>query len=173
MKIRAAVAFGFPMKIPVLDVKAHRQAHVGVGGQLFAGRAFVRRTAELKDRRIFPFDHFGAQFDFHRAAVAGAGDELPDRRRTGAEGGEAFEIQRREKTVGIDPGAEAFDKNVAVHRKIRIQIGAEDAIVFGIDAAQIHANARHAAATVGQQDEIRGRERGREQRGGCEKTNRG
>ncbi len=30
MKIRAAVAFGFGMKIPVFDVDADCQAHVGV-----------------------------------------------------------------------------------------------------------------------------------------------
>jgi len=54
MKIRAAIAFGFPMKIPVLDIKAHRQAHVGIGGQLFTGRAPGAGAAEMKHRRIFP-----------------------------------------------------------------------------------------------------------------------
>ena len=44
MKIRAAVALGFAVKIPVLDVHAHGQAHVGIGGQLFAVRAFFRRA---------------------------------------------------------------------------------------------------------------------------------
>ena len=38
MKIRAAIAFGFGMKIPVFDVDADGQAHVGVGGQLFSVR---------------------------------------------------------------------------------------------------------------------------------------
>ena len=156
MKIRAAVALGFPMEIPVLDVEAHRQAHVGVGGQLLAGRAPGRGAAEMKHRRVFSLDHFGAQFDFHRAAVAGAGDKIPDGRRPDFKRGEAFEIQRREKAVGIDPDAEAFDENVAVHRKVRIQIGAEHAIVFGIHAAQIHADARHAAEAVGQQNQVVG-----------------
>ena len=32
MIIRAAVAFGFRMKISVLNVEAHRQTHVGING---------------------------------------------------------------------------------------------------------------------------------------------
>ena len=40
MIIRTAIAFGFPMKIPVFDVKSHGQPHIGIGGQLFATRAF-------------------------------------------------------------------------------------------------------------------------------------
>ncbi len=156
MKIRAAGALGFPVEIPVLNVKAHCQAHVGASGQLLAGRALVRRAAELKDRRVFSLDHFGAQFDFHRAAVAGAGDKIPDGRRPDFKRGEAFEIQRREEAVSVHPDAEAFDENVAVHRKVRIQIGTENAVVFGIDAAQIHADARHAAEAVGEQNQAVG-----------------
>ncbi len=135
MMFCASVAFGFPMEVPVLDVKARRQADVGVGGQLFAGRAPGAGAAEMKQRRVFPLDHFGAQFDFHRAAVAGAGDKIPDGRRANFKRREVFEIQRREETVGIDPDAEALDENVPVHWKIRIQIGTQNAIVFGIHAA--------------------------------------
>jgi len=162
------------MEIPVLDVKAHRQAHVGVGGQLFASRAPGAGAAEMKQRRVLALDHFGAQFNFHRAAVAGAGDKIPDGGRADFKRREAFEIQRREKAVGVHPSAEALDENVAVHREIRIQIGAENAVVFGIHAAQIHANARHAAATVGQQDKIVGvRSVECGVRSGRQKTNRG
>ena len=116
MKIRAAVAFGLAVKIPVFDVHAHGQAHVGVGGQLFAARAFVRRAAELENGRVFALHHFGAQFDFHRAAVAGVGDKIPDGGRTGVERREIFEIERRKKAVGVHPDAEALHENVAIHR---------------------------------------------------------
>jgi hypothetical protein len=105
----------------------------------------------MKNRRVFAFDHFGAQFDFHRAAVAGIGDKMPDGGRAGFKRREIFEIQRREKAVGVDPDADAFDKTWRSTGKSRIQVRAEDAIVFGIHAAQIHAHARHAAAAVGQQ----------------------
>ena len=84
MKISAAVALGFPMEISIFDVEAHRQAHFGVGGKLLSVRVFFCRSAELEDDRVFAFDHFGAQFDFHRAAVAGAGDKIPDGGRSGS-----------------------------------------------------------------------------------------
>ena len=85
MIIRAAIAFGFGMKIPIFDVHAHGQSHVGVGGQLFAMRGFFGGSAEMKNRRVFAGDHFGAQFDLHRAAVAGVRDEIPDGGRAGLE----------------------------------------------------------------------------------------
>jgi hypothetical protein len=59
------------MKIPVFDVKSHGQPHIGIGGQLFATRTFGGRPAERKNRRVFAFNHFGAQFDFDRAPVPG------------------------------------------------------------------------------------------------------
>src|SRR5208282_6259284 len=110
-------------------------------------RALFRRAAELKYRRVFAFEHFGAQFDFDRAAISGVGDEPPERRRADVERSEVFEVERRKKTVGIDPGADAFDENMPVHRYVWIQIGAEHTVVFGIHAAQVHANPRHAATT--------------------------
>ena len=82
------------------------------------------------------------------------GDKLPGCRGPGVKRCEIFRVERRKKTVGVDPDADAFDKNPAIHRDARIQVRAEDAIVFGIHAAQIHAHARHAADAVGQQDEI-------------------
>ena len=118
MIIRAAVVFGFPMEIPVFDVEPHRQAHVGFGGQLFAAGMFVRRSAEMKNRRVFAFNHFRAQFDFNRPPVAGIGDKLPGRRRAGVERSEVFRIERRKKAVGVDPDADAFDENVPVHRHV-------------------------------------------------------
>ena len=154
MIIRAAVAFGFPVKIPVFDVQSHGQPHIGIGGQLFAARTFGGRTAEIKNRRVPAFDHFGAQFDFNRASIPGIGDKLPGGRRAGLKRSKIFCVKRRKKSVGVDPGADAFDKNMAVHRDARIQVRAEDAVVFGIHAAQIHADARHAADAVGQQDQV-------------------
>ena len=78
MEIRAAVAPGLAVKIPVFDVHAHGQAHVGAGGQLFSAREFFRRPAELEDGRVFACNHFRAQFNFHRAAVAGVRHKIPD-----------------------------------------------------------------------------------------------
>ena len=150
MKIRAAVAFGFPVKIPVFDVKSDGQPHIGIGGQLFALGMFFSRPAEIKNRRVFAFNHFGAQFDFDRAPVPGIGDKLPGGRRAGVKRSEIFRVERRKKSIGVDPDADAFDKNMAIHRDARIQVRAEDAVVFGIHAAQIHAHTRHAADAVGQ-----------------------
>ena len=150
MKIRAAVTFRFTVKISVLDVHAHRQAHVGISRQLLAARELFRRPVEGKDDGVFASKHFRAQFNFHRAAVASVRHKMPDGGRTGGEGGQIFEIQRRQKTVGIHPDAEAFHKNMAIHRHGWMQVCAERAIVFGSDAAEIHAKPRHAAAPVGQ-----------------------
>jgi hypothetical protein len=123
---------------------------------LFSAREFFRGAAEMKNGGVLAFDHFRAQLDFQRAPVAGVGDKPPDGGRAGLEGGQVFEVERREKAVGIDPGADAFRENMAVHRHGGIQICAERAVVFGIHAAQINAEPRHAAAAVGEQDEVRG-----------------
>ena len=104
----------------------------------------------MEDSGVFARDHFGGQPDFHRAAVAGVGDKIPDGGRTGIEGREIFEIERREKPVGVDPHAEALDKNMAVHGHGGIQIGAERTVVFGIDPAKVNAKPRHAANAVRQ-----------------------
>src|SRR5208282_6244762 len=64
-----------------------------------------------------------------------------------------FCVERRKKTVGAYPDTDAFDEDVAIHRYARMQICPEYAVVFGIDAAQIRANACHAADAVGQKDE--------------------
>jgi hypothetical protein len=109
-------------------------------------RAFFRRPAELKNvvcfrlrafRRAIRFPPCGRRRHWRQNCQTAGGPACKRR--------EIFEIERREKTVGVDPDAEAFDENVAVHRHVRIQIGAEHAIVFGIHAAQIHADPRHAA----------------------------
>ena len=78
------------------------------------------------------------------------GDKLPGGRWPGVKRSEIFRVQRRKKSIGVDPDADAFDKNPAIHRDARIQVRAEDTIVFGIHAAQIHAHSRHAADAVGQ-----------------------
>ena len=152
MKIRAVIAFCLAVKIPVFDVHAHSQAHIGVSGKLFADRKCFRRTAKVKDRRVLAHGHFRAQFNFHRAAVAGVRHKIPDSGRTGLKRHEVFEIQRREKTIGVHPDAEAFHENMAVHWHGGIEVCTERTIVFGIHAPQIHAQPRHAADAVGQQN---------------------
>ena len=94
MIICSAIAFGFPMKIPVFNVKTDGQPHVGIGGQLFAARAFGCRSGKMKHRGIFPFGHFGAQLDFDRPPVAGMGDKLPDGGRPGGKRREIFRVER-------------------------------------------------------------------------------
>ena len=81
---------------------------------------------------------------------------MPDGGRTGLERREIFEIERRKKAVGVHPDADAFDKNVAVHRHGWTQVCAEDTVVFGIHAAKVNAQPRHAAEAVGQQNKVRG-----------------
>ena len=54
MKVRAAVALGLAVKIPVLDVHAHGDPHVGPGGQLLAERQFFRRPAKWKTVVFLP-----------------------------------------------------------------------------------------------------------------------
>ena len=71
---------------------------------------FFRRTTELKNGRVFAFDHFRAQFNFDGAAIAGIGHELPGRRRADVKRSEILQVQRRKKTVGIDRGADVFTK---------------------------------------------------------------
>src|SRR5438445_7464365 len=57
MVLRAAVAPGFRMEISVFYVKADYQSHFGVGGKLFARSSGRGRSAEMKHRRIAPFQH--------------------------------------------------------------------------------------------------------------------
>ena len=152
MKIRTAVALGLAVKIPVFDVHAHGQAHVGIRRKLFAECPVFRRPTEMKNRRVLSHGHFRAQLDFHRAAVAGVRHKIPDSGRTGLKRHEVFEIQRREKTIGVHPDAEAFHENMAVHWHGGIEVCTERTIVFGIHAPQIHAQPRHAADAVGQQN---------------------
>ena len=71
MMLGAAVAPRFPVKIPVFDIHAHREAHVGIGRQLFAGGPGGRRPAELKNGCVAPGNHVRAHFNLDRAAVAG------------------------------------------------------------------------------------------------------
>ena len=54
----------------------------------------------MEDDGVLVCNHFGAQFDFHCAPVAGVGDEMPDHRRTGFKGSEILEVERREKAIG-------------------------------------------------------------------------
>ncbi len=73
-------------------------------------------------------------------------------------GGPGSNEARFRKSSGVmKPSAftqtRALGENVAVHRHARIQIRAEHAIVFGIDRAEIHAQPRHAADAVGQQNQ--------------------
>ena len=107
---RAAIPFRFPMKIPVFDVKPHGQSHVSAWRKLFAVRPAGGRPAEVKNRRVFPLEHFGAQFDFDGAAITRVGDKLPDRLWTGVERHKILRVERREETVGIGPDTHPFTK---------------------------------------------------------------
>jgi len=46
VKIRAAVALSLAVKAPVFNVRAHGQAHIGIGGELLPLCELFRRTAE-------------------------------------------------------------------------------------------------------------------------------
>ena len=154
MSLRTLIASRFPVKIPVFDIHAHREAHVGIGRQLFAGGPGGRRPAELKNGCVAPGNHVRAHFNLDRAAVAGVGDELPHRWRSGGDRSEVVEVEGRNEAVGIDPDPDALGENVAVHRQSGMQIRAQHAIVFGLHAPQIRADPRHAADAVGEQDPI-------------------
>jgi hypothetical protein len=156
MMLRPAIAPGFPVKIPVFDVTTDRQAHVGIGRQLLAGGPLGGRPAEMENRRVRAGQHPGAQFNFNRPPVTSIGDELPDGGRAGVKRREVFCVKRRKETIGIHPNANAFDKDMPVHRHGRMQVRTEHAVIFGLYAAQIHAHPRHAADAVGQQDQIVG-----------------
>ena len=69
-----AVAPGFAVKIPVFNIHAHGQTHVGIQWQWFARRVADRRTAETEQGRIAPREHLGLHFNLHHPAVARAGD---------------------------------------------------------------------------------------------------
>ena len=85
---------------------------------------------------------------------------MPDGGRADFKGVKIFQVQWRKKSIGIDPDAQALDEDMAVHGKIRVKVCAQHAIILGIDAAEVHADARHATDAVGQQ----------EQRGGWRKA---
>jgi len=63
-------------------------------------------------------------------------------------------MERGEEAIGIDPGADALDEHMAVDGHGGIQVGPEDAVVFGTDVAEVHAEAGHAADVVGEEDEV-------------------
>ena len=115
MIIRSAVALGFGMKTSIFDIDPHGQSHVGVFRQLFARRAGRGRAAKLEQRRVLPFHHLRAQFDFHRVPVACVRHKFPNRRRC-LERREVLKIQRCDEAIGIHPHANSFRKNVAIHR---------------------------------------------------------
>ena len=67
-----------------MSTRTVRRTSASAGNCLPRAR-FSVGPAELKDGRVFACDHFGAQFDFHRAAVAGVGHKIPDGGRAGVE----------------------------------------------------------------------------------------
>ena len=80
---------------------------------------------------VFQFSSMSAaKLDFHRPAVARIRHEVPYRGRAGLERGQILQIERGDKAVGVNPDPDAFDKNMAVHGKIRVEIGAEGAVIF-------------------------------------------
>ncbi len=115
----------------------------------------------MEHRGVAPFEHVCGESDFHRAPAARIGDEAPNRRRTGSERSEIPQVQRRDKTVRVDPNPRPLGKDVAIHRHARMQIGGEQAIVFRFDRAEINTNAGHAPDAIGEQDERLFKRRGR------------
>ena len=80
---------------------------------------------------------------------------MPTRGRSRLERGQVVRVQRRNKPVCIRPDTDAFGENVPVHRHARIEVRAEQTIVFRGDATEIDAHPRHAADAVGQQNQVR------------------
>ncbi len=123
MIFRAAIAFGFGMEIPVFDVDAHGQSDIGIGRQLFVeaahvlslGRAVIALT-------IAALDCFRAHFNLDGVPVTRISHEAPDSRRSGIKRSKVLKIERRDKTVGIHPGANALGKNMSVHRQRGMKI---------------------------------------------------
>lgn len=112
-------------------------------------RQLLGRAAETEGRGVFILKHCGVDFDFNRAAIAGVGLEFPCRGRARLERGQVLKIERGEKSVRVHPDADPLDENMAINRKIRIQIGAKRAVVFGFHAAQIHPQSGHSPPTIG------------------------
>ena len=132
-----------------------------------------RGPLELESGGVPVFEHVGRHSDFNPAAIPGERNKGPDGRWPGVEPSQVLIIQRRNKPVGIDPDPDAFDEDVAVDRQRRMQVGAEHAVVLGINPAQVHAQPGHGAAAVGQQDQIRRQDRERRGSGGSYRCIRG
>src|SRR6266567_3762444 len=109
MVLGAAVAAGFPMEVAVLNVHPQGQAHVGFGGELFADGLLGGRPTELENGRVAALQHVSGHSDFHRAAIAGIGNEIPNRWGTWLKGSQTREIKRRDEPVGVDPNPETLD----------------------------------------------------------------
>src|SRR5260221_1380821 len=130
MVIRAAVAFGLSMKIPVLNIQSHRQPHLATVRKWFVFQLIDGRAVEMKHRGIASRQHAGSDLNFHRASVTGAGDKIPDRRWPRLKRCQIPEIERRKKAVGIHPYPRALRKNMTVHRQAWMKVCPEQAVVF-------------------------------------------
>jgi len=138
------------MEIPILDIHAYRQADVRLGGKIFSERDRALRTVKAQDRGVLTGNHFGGHFDFHGAAIARTGEEVPARRWPGVESGQVPGIEWGDKPIGHNPKPRALGEDVAIHRQMFIEIRAQQAIVFRSHVPEIDGQPRHATASVGE-----------------------
>ena len=153
MVLGCAVAFGFPVKVPVLDVHAHCQADLagrdglravpdsilpaGRGARQAADR--VPPATEPQHCRVLTRQHLGSHLHLNHAPVARVGGKFPTRRRSRFQGLQVVRVQCRNESVGLGPDADALGENVPIHRHRFVQVRPEQAIVFGIHASEIGA----------------------------------
>ncbi len=128
MNLGAAVAVGFGVKIAVFYVRPHGEAHVKLRRQI--GRPCAGHPGEGEQGGVPILQHVGRELDFHGPAVAGVCHKTPHRRPANLEGGQVLQIEGGNEAIGGNPDAKALDQDVTVHRKIRVEIGAEGAIIF-------------------------------------------
>ena len=109
-------------------------------------------AVELEDRGVLAIQHVGYHADFYAATIACIGDETPVGGCSGLHVDQIGCVEWRDETISIDPGTDALGHYMPIHRHLRVEIRAEDTVVFGVDASQIQTNPGHAAPTIGQQD---------------------